>query len=72
MAKITHQDVLDAIPVPQRFTYDRDTMMMYKLGVMSAWLARIAQQDITVRQELRERQNRQRPGDSVRTVRTGE
>jgi hypothetical protein len=72
MAKITHQDVLDAIPVPKRFTYDRDTMMMYKLGVMSAWIARLAQQDITVLQELRERANRRWPGDSVRTVRTGE
>lgn len=72
MKPIKYQEVLDAIPVPERFTRDRDQMMMYKLGVMSAWIARIATQDFTVRQELRERQNRRRPGDSVRTVRTDE
>lgn len=68
--KITYQEVLDSIPVPREYTYDRDTMLLYKLGVLSAWMARIANQDITVRQELRERQRLRQPGDSVRTVRT--
>ena len=71
MERITYQTVLDSIPVPQEFTRDRDTMLMYKLGVLSAWIARLAQADITVRQELRARECRRQPGDSVRTVRKG-
>ncbi len=69
MPKISAQDVLNSIPVPQRFTYDRDQMMLYKLGVLSAWIARLAAKDITVRQELEERRHQRQPGDSVRTVR---
>ncbi len=67
--RITAQEVLNSISVPERFTYDRDQMMMYKLGVLSGWIARLAREDITVRQELKERQNRRRPGDSVDIVR---
>lgn len=67
--KINYRDVLDSVAVPERFTHDRDTMLMYKLGVLSAWLARLAQTDITVRQELEARRQRRRPGDSVDTVR---
>lgn len=69
MAKITAQEVLNSISVPREYTYDRDTMLMYKLGVLSGWIARLAREDITVRQELRARQGRRRPGDSVDTVR---
>ncbi len=69
MARITYKDVLDSIAVPREYTYDRDQMMIYKLGVLSAWIARLANQDITVRQELRSRSERRRPGDSVHTVR---
>ena len=69
VSKYTYRDVLDSIAVPQRFTYNRDTMLMYKLGVLSSWLARLANEDITVHQELQTRQQRRRPGDSVHTVR---
>jgi hypothetical protein len=67
--RITAQEVLNSISVPEQFTYDRDQMMMYKLGVLSGWLARLAREDITVCQELRARQHRRRPGDSVDIVR---
>jgi hypothetical protein len=70
--KITAQEVLNSIPVPNQFTYDRDTMLMYKLGVLSGWLARLAREDVTVRQELRARQSQRQPGDSVDTVRKAE
>lgn len=69
MSKINHQEVLNSIPVPERYSHDAHTMLLYKLGVLSAWVARLANQDITVRQELRERQRRVQPGDSFRTVR---
>lgn len=68
MAKLTYIDVLDSIPVPQEHRGDYHTMLVYKLGVVASMLARYANQDIVIRQELLARRRRVRPGDSVRTV----
>jgi hypothetical protein len=67
MKQYTAQMILDAIKLPQHLDQDdTHTMMAYKLGVLSGWMARLANRDWMVRQEVEARA--QQPG-SARIVR---
>ncbi len=63
MKQYTAQIVLDAIKIPQHLD-DKDvhSQMAYKLGVLSGWMARLANRDWMVRQELEARNAR--PGSA--------
>ena len=67
--KYTYHDILNSIPVPYEHRTTAQTIMIYKLGVLAGWMARLANQDMTIRQELEARLARSQPGVSVRTVR---
>ncbi len=54
MSKITAREVLDAV----RGSGTGNTDFYYRLGYLAAWLARLANKDITIRQELRALQER--------------
>ncbi len=71
MARLTYMDVLDSIPVPEEHRGDYHTMLIYKMGVLAALVARYANQDMVIRQELEARRRLAGSGDSVRTVRRG-
>lgn len=67
MKHYTAQSILDSIKVPSHLAdASTQTVLIYKLGVLSAWMARLANQDFTVRQEVEARS--QQPG-SARIVR---
>jgi hypothetical protein len=56
MKYYTAQTVLDSIKLPPHLAQeDLHTQLVYKLGVLSGWMARLANQDFTVRQEVEAR-----------------
>lgn len=63
MKYYTAQTVLDAIKLPPHLDQDNGhTVLAYKLGVLAGWMARLANQDFTVRQEVEARS--QQPGSA--------
>jgi len=56
MKYYTAQTVLDSIKLPPHLDQDNGhTVLAYKLGVLASWMARLANQDFTVRQEVEAR-----------------
>jgi len=56
MKYYTAQTVLDSIKLPPHLDQDNGpTVLAYKLGVLAGWMARLANQDFTVRQEVEAR-----------------
>ncbi len=63
MKQYTAQMILDAVKVPQHLAQeDLHTQLVYKLGVLSGWMARLANRDWMVRQEVEARSSQ--PGSA--------